>query len=110
MKIFDNIKKRYEESILKENRDLKVDRNLLRKRVEELEESYKPLINLKNIYLAELRVRNLEIGRLKKKLEKLDKYMLECEAGNILFTGVNYREVRDLIGGKQWYGYSWFYL
>ena len=49
MKIIDNIKKKYEDSILKENRDLKLDRNLLRKRVEELEESYKPLINLKNI-------------------------------------------------------------
>ena len=100
MKIIDNLKKKYEDSLLKENRDLKVDRNLLRKRVEELEESYKPLINLKNIYLAELRVKNLENGRLKRKLEKISKYMLECEAGNILFTGINYREVKDIIGGK----------
>ena len=100
MKIIDNLKKKYEGSLLKENRDLKVDRNLLRKRVEELEESYKPLINLKNIYLAELRVKNLENGRLKRKLEKIGKYMLECEAGNILFTGLNYREVKDIIGCK----------
>ena len=100
MKIIDNLKKKYEDSLLKENRDLKVDRNLLRKRVEELEESYKPLINLKNIYLAELRVKNLENGRLKRKLEKINNYMLECEAGNILFTGINYKEVKDIIGGK----------
>ena len=100
MKVIDNIKKKYEDSLIKENRDIKIDNKLLRKRVEELEESYKPLINLKNIYLAELRVRNLEIGRLKKKLDKLSRYMLECEAGNILFTGLNYREVKDIIGGK----------
>lgn len=100
MKFIDNIKEKWETSLIKENKDLKVDNKLLRKKIEELEESYKPLINLKNIYLAELRVKNLENGRLKRKLEKISKYMLECEAGNILFTGLNYREVKDIIGGK----------
>ena len=41
---------------------------LLEKRIKELEEERKPLIDLKNKYLSELRVKNLEIGRLKKKL------------------------------------------
>ena len=100
MKWINRIKEKYENSYIKKNKDLLDDNKILRKRVEELERNYEPLINLKNIYLAELRVRNLEIGRLKKKLEKLDKYMLECEAGNILFTGLNYREVKDIIGGK----------
>ena len=100
MKWINRIKEKYENSYIKKNKDLLIDNKLLRKRIEELEENYKPLINLKNIYLAELRVKNLENGRLKRKLEKLSKYMLECEAGNILFTGLNYREVIDIIGGK----------
>lgn len=100
MKIFDNIKQKYVESYIYKIKEARIQVNLLSKRVEELEENYKPLINLKNIYLAELRVKNLENGRLKRKLEKLSKYMLECEAGNILFTGLNYREVKDIIGGK----------
>ena len=100
MKWINRIKEKYENSYIKKNKDLLIDNKLLRKRIEELEENYKPLINLKNIYLAELRVKNLENGRLKRKLEKLSKYMLECEAGNILFTGLNYREVKDIIGGK----------
>ena len=100
MKWINRIKEKYENSYIKKNKDLLIDNKLLRKRIEELEENYKPLINLKNIYLAELRVKNLENGRLKRKLEKISKYMLECEAGNILFTGLNYREVKDIIGGK----------
>ena len=100
MKWIDRIKEKYENSYIKKNKDLLIDNKLLRKRIEELEENYKPLINLKNIYLAELRVKNLENGRLRRKLEKLSKYMLECEVGNILFTGLNYREVKDIIGGK----------
>ena len=100
MKWINRIKEKYENSYIKKNKDLLIDNKLLRKRIEELEENYKPLINLKNIYLAELRVKNLENGRLKRKLEKISKYMLECEAGNILFTKINYREVKDIIGGK----------
>ncbi|MBQ1551418.1 MAG: hypothetical protein IIZ67_04870 [Bacilli bacterium] len=100
MKWINRIKEKYENSYIKKNKDLLIDNKLLRKRIEELEENYKPLINLKNIYLAELRVKNLENGRLRRKLEKLSKYMLECEVGNILFTGLNYREVKDIIGGK----------
>ena len=40
----------------------------LQKKVKELEEERKPLIDLKNKYLTDLRCKNLEIGRLKKKL------------------------------------------
>ena len=40
----------------------------LQKKVAELEEERKPLIDLKNKYLRDLRCKNLEIGRLKKKL------------------------------------------
>lgn len=41
---------------------------LLNERIKKLEEERKPLIDLKNKYLAELRIKNLEVGRLKKKL------------------------------------------
>lgn len=41
---------------------------LLEKKIKELESERKPLIDLKNKYLSELRVKNLELGRLKKKL------------------------------------------
>ena len=44
----------------------------LQKKVKELEEERKPLIDLKNKYLSDLRCKNLEIGRLKKKIG--DKY------------------------------------
>ena len=40
----------------------------LQKKVKELEEERKPLIHLKNKYLSDLRCKNLEIGRLKKKV------------------------------------------
>ena len=40
----------------------------LQKKVKELEEERKPLIDLKNKYLTDLRCKNLETGRLKKKL------------------------------------------
>lgn len=43
---------------------------LLEKRVKELEKEKQPLIDLKNKYLSELRVKNLEIGRLKKKVKE----------------------------------------
>ena len=39
----------------------------LQKKVKELEEERKPLIDLKNKYLSDLRCKNLKIGRLKKK-------------------------------------------
>ena len=41
---------------------------LLNERIKELEEERKPLIDLKNKYLSDLRAKNLEVGRLKKKL------------------------------------------
>ena len=40
----------------------------LQKKVKELEEERKPLIDLKNKYLRNIRCKNLEIGRLKKKV------------------------------------------
>ena len=40
----------------------------LQKKVKELEEERKPLIDLKNKYLTDLRCKNLEIGRIKKKV------------------------------------------
>ena len=40
----------------------------LQKKVKELEEERKPLIDLKNKYLSDLRCKNLEIERLKKKV------------------------------------------
>ena len=40
----------------------------LQKKVKELEEERKPLIDLKNKYLSDLRCKNLKIGRLKKKV------------------------------------------
>lgn len=43
---------------------------LLEKRVKELEKERQPLIDLKNKYLSELRVKNLEIGRLRKKVKE----------------------------------------
>ena len=45
----------------------------LQKKVKELEEERKPLIDLKNKYLSDLRCKNLEIGRLKRKLMSLSK-------------------------------------
>lgn len=41
---------------------------LLEKKVKELEKEKQPLIDQKNKYLSELRVKNLELGKLKKKL------------------------------------------
>lgn len=41
---------------------------LLESKITELETERKPLIDLKNKYLSELRVKNLELGKLKKKL------------------------------------------
>ena len=40
----------------------------LQKKLKELEEERKPLIDLKNKYLSDLRCKNLEIGRIKKKV------------------------------------------
>ena len=56
-----------------ESRDLIVYKEqikYLQKKVKELEEERKPLIDLKNKYLTDFRCKNLEIGRLKKKVMK----------------------------------------
>ena len=44
----------------------------LQKKVKELEEERKPLIDLRNKYLSDFRCKNLEIGRLKKRVEELE--------------------------------------
>lgn len=54
-----------------ESRDLIVYKEqikYLQKKLKELEEERKPLIDLKNKYLSNLRCKNLKIGRLKKKV------------------------------------------
>lgn len=50
---------------------LKEENKLLKKQVKELKRNQIPLIDLKNKYLSELRVKNLELARLKKKVEIL---------------------------------------
>ena len=58
-----------------ESRDLIVYKEqikYLQKKVKELEDERKPLIDLKNKYLRDLRCKNLEIGRLKKRVEELE--------------------------------------
>lgn len=49
---------------------LKEENKILKQQLEEEKNKNKPLIDLKNKYLSELRVKNLELGRLKKKLEE----------------------------------------
>ena len=44
---------------------------LLEKRVKELEVERQPLIDLSNKRLSEIRVKNLEIGKLKKRINEL---------------------------------------
>lgn len=44
---------------------------LLEKRVKELESEKQPLIDLCNKRLSEIRVKNLEIGKLKKRLNEI---------------------------------------
>lgn len=45
---------------------LKEENKKLKKKIKDLEDERKPLIDLKNKYLSDLRIKNLEIGRLKK--------------------------------------------
>lgn len=52
---------------------LKEENKLLKKQVEELKIDQQPLIDLKNKYLSELRVKNLEIGKLNKKVGEYEK-------------------------------------
>jgi len=47
---------------------LKAENKLLKQQLEEEKKKNQPLIDLKNKYLAELRVKNLELGKLKKKV------------------------------------------
>ena len=49
---------------------------LLEKKIKELEKERQPLIDLKNKYLTEIRVKNMEIGRLNKKVDELKETIL----------------------------------
>lgn len=51
---------------------LKEENKLLKKQVEELKINQIPLIDLKNKYLSELRAKNLELCKCKKKAENLE--------------------------------------
>lgn len=48
---------------------LKKENKILREQLYEEKKKQQPLIDLKNKYLAELRAKNMEIGRLKKKVK-----------------------------------------
>lgn len=64
IKLKEIIDKIFDYSILRnENKELK-------RLLEEEKNKNKPLIDLKNKYLSELRIKNLEIGRLKKQINK----------------------------------------
>lgn len=65
-KLYNKIKEKFNE--LLDVISYKEQIKYLQKKVKELEEERKPLIDLKNKYLSDLRCKNLEIGRLKKKL------------------------------------------
>ena len=49
---------------------LKQENKILKRKIQELENERKPLIDLCNKRLSEIRCKNLEIGRLKKQIEK----------------------------------------
>lgn len=59
------IRKLLDKSILKE------ENKYLRKKLEEYEKERIALIDLKNKYLSDLRCKNLELGRIKKQIEKM---------------------------------------
>lgn len=64
IKIKEIFNKLFDYTILKnENKELK-------RLLEEEKNKNKPLIDLKNKYLSELRCKNLEIGKLKKQINK----------------------------------------
>lgn len=69
-KLYNKIKEKFNEllDVILYKKQIKY----LQKKVKELEEERKPLIDLKNKYLTDLRCKNLEIGRLKKRVEELE--------------------------------------
>ena len=72
---------------------IKEDNIILRKRVKELEEERQPLIELKNKYLSDLRCKNLENGRLKKRIEELKETITN------LYEKIEYK---NILGDKEW--------
>lgn len=51
---------------------LREENKLLKDKIKQLEKEQQPLIDLKNRYLSELRGKNLELGRLKRKIGDKD--------------------------------------
>lgn len=64
--MWDKIKERFNKIL--DIAVLREENKLLKKQVEDLKKDQQPLIDLKNKYLSELRSKNLELGRLKKKV------------------------------------------
>lgn len=71
---------------------LKEENKLLREKIEELEKSRIPLIDLKNKYLSDLRCKNLENGRLKKQIEELKETITN------LYEKIEYK---NILGDKE---------
>ena len=72
----------------------------LQKKVKELEEERKPLIDLKNKYLSDLRCKNLEIGRLKKKVRDWIIYKQQYSIEPFISTD-ELDELLDILGDKE---------
>lgn len=64
--MWDKIKERFNKIL--DIAVLREENKLLKDKIKQLEKEQQPLIDLKNKYLSELRSKNLELGRLKKKL------------------------------------------
>ena len=74
--------------------------NYLQKKVKELEEERIPLIDLKNKYLTDLRCKNLEIGRLKKKVREWIIYKQQYSIEPFISTD-ELDELLDILGDKE---------
>ena len=69
----------YRNTLLYKYMNIKEENKKINKDLEDLDNRFKSLINLKNIYLSELRVKNLENGRLKKKLNETEKELISIK-------------------------------
>lgn len=72
----------------------------LQKKIKELEEERKPLIELKNNYLSDLRCKNLEIGRLKKKVRDWIIYKQQYSIEPFISTD-ELDEILSILGDKE---------
>ena len=64
--MWDKIKERFNKIL--DIAVLREENKLLKDKIKQLEKEQQPLIDLKNKYLSELRSKNLELGRLKRKI------------------------------------------